>query len=472
MTSAAIAYIVTAVIGIAIALLLVQFTKSSGWPIDASDKKRKREGFSSSDIPRDKPLMQGVFEQINESVGSSRRAEELSKKISEIFDKELEDRLNRNTQELGKKYDAVIKEKTQNEQMAWKKYNKVLKEKKETEAVIRSVAEGLVVVDGEGKVVMMNPAAEKLLGVSKEDKIGKGITENVKEEQLISFAKSSADKAEGEIELISRQDETKKILRASSAVIENENGKTIGMVSVLSDITKQKELDRLKSDFAASVSHELRTPLVAMDKSISLILSKATGPLSETQEQLLTIADRNLRRLSFLINDLLDLSKLEAGKMGLSRAPSSIEKTIDESVDGLMTWAKTKFLNIEKRIQEGLPEINIDSKRIIQVLNNLIGNAIKFTPNNGRIAIEAIFHNDKKEMEISISDTGIGIAKEDIPKLFSKFYQTGERAPTDISGTGIGLSIAKEIIELHGGKIWAESDKGSGARFVFTLPLT
>ena len=174
--------------------------------------------------------------------------------------------------------------------------------------------------------MMMNPAAEKLLGMSGKSKMGRPLTENLREEQLVSLVKTGQERKNKEIELVSQHDETKKILRASSAVIEDADGKTVGMVSVLSDITKQRELDELKANFVASVTHELRTPLVAMDKSIALILNKDAGELSGPQEEILTIAQRNLKRLSFLINDLLDLSKLEARKMALSRQASSLEK--------------------------------------------------------------------------------------------------------------------------------------------------
>lgn len=470
MSGIAIVYLITGIASIVVALLLAYWARSMS-PANI-ERKRRRDEYTSSNISADEFLQKTVFEEISGLADSRQVCQEVTERVSNIFSKELEKKVNLTTQELSKRYETIIKEKAQNEEIAWKKYNKTLTEKQETEAVIRSIAEGLVVVDSQGKVVMMNPAAEKLLGVSKKDKIGKSISENLREEQLISLIKGSADKAGREIELISSQDETKKILKASSAVVENEYGQTVGMVSVLSDITKQKELDQLKSNFVANVSHELRTPLVAIEKSISLILGRTTGEISVTQEQFLVIAERNLKRLSRLINDLLDLSKLEAGKMELKLIPSSIEKVINESVESLDTWAKTKSIKIEKRIQEAIPQVNMDPDRIIQVLNNLIGNAIKFTPQDGNITIEAKLREEKREIEVSVQDTGIGIPKEAIAKVFDKFYQIGERVATDISGTGIGLSIAKEAVELHRGKIWVESQNGQGAKFTFTLPYS
>jgi len=471
MSPLVVVYIVTIMISIVAAIMLVQLSKLSGRPTAGTDKKRINKAYLETDGSADLPLRNTIFEEISELGISAQQCQEVTTNLLDVVSNELEKRINLNNQELNKKYETLIEDKAKNEDIAWKKYNKVLTEKKKTEAVIRSVAEGLVVVDSEGKVIMMNPAAERLLGASGNDKIGKSLLDNLKEEHLLSLARGSRDAEDREIELVSKRDETKKVLRASSAVVENENGQTVGMVSVLSDITKQKELDQMKDNFVASVSHELRTPLVAIDKSISLILNKNAGEISPTQEQFLTIAERNLKRLGLLVNDLLDLSKLEAGRIELKAQPSSIDKIIYESVATLKTWAETKSINIQTKIQEALPEVNIEENRIIQVLNNLIGNAIKFTPENGNIIIEARSSNRERALEVSVADTGVGIAGEDLAKIFDKFYQSGERVSTDINGTGIGLTIAKEIIELHRGKIWAESEEGRGAKFTFTLPL-
>ena len=464
-------YIFTGLISIVIALLLVKLTHVSG-QVDPEAGLNPAKS-SNAHLPASERLQKIIDEEISKVTGSEKRSREIGNLITNVFTDELNQRVEQNKLELRQKYESVIERKTENEAIAWKKYKKTINEKKQTEAVIRSIAEGLVVVDAQGKVVMINPAAEKLLGVSRQDKVGKSLTDDMREEHLVSLSQGSPDKEDKEIELISKQDETKKVLRASTAVIENENGQTIGMVSVLSDITKQKELDNLKSAFVANVSHELRTPLVAIDKSLTLILEKEAGELSQTQEQFLSIAQRNLKRLSALINDLLDLSKLEAGKMEVRRKRVAINNVIQEVIDSLNNWARSKAVTLEKKIEDLLPDVEIDPDRLAQVLTNLVGNAVKFTPNNGKITLEAKLSDSKKELEVSVKDTGIGIAQEDLPKIFSKFYQCGgERMISDVNGTGIGLSIAKEIVELHGGKIWVESEKGQGAKFIFTLPLT
>lgn len=472
MSNIMILYVITAVISISIALLLAHLARLSGQAKLKSEKISSQGSFASLDTLEEGALGKTIFSEISRFVDSMQQSKELSEKLISVVGQEVDKRINLATEEVSRKYENLIEEKSKQEEIAWKKYDKVLTEKKKTEAVIRSIAEGLVVVDAQGNVIMMNPAAEKLLGVSRKDKVGKPVTEGAKEEQMISlFQQKPSNKPDSEIELISAHDETKKVLRASSAVIENEHGQTVGMVSVLSDITKQKQLDQMKANFVANVSHELRTPLVAIDKSVALILSKTAGELTQSQQQFLDIAERNLKRLSLLINDLLDLSKLEAGKMEIKPQVSSVEKLIEDSVETLKTWASTKAIVLEAKVQPGLKEISFDFNRMIQVLNNLIGNAIKFTPSEGRITIEVMEDTQKQALRVSVEDTGVGIAKENLGKVFDKFYQVGERVSTDIHGTGIGLSIAKEIVELHGGKIWVESEKGQGAKFIFLLPL-
>lgn len=467
MQAQGIIYIFTGTISVATAVVLIYLARLS---VKAKIEEMKRTKQAIQDVRGDEGIREDVYKQINEVVSSKQICQEVSQNIAEVFNRELERKTTQKTQELSMHYNKIIQEKTESEEIAWGKYKKTLTDKRETDAVIRSIAEGLLVVDSSGKVVMMNPAAEKLLGTAKKDKIGKPILEDLKAEQLVALIKGAPGKEDREIELNS-QENTKKILRASSAVVEDENGKTVGMVSVLSDITKQRELDKLKSDFISNVTHELRTPLIATQKAVTLLLTKSLGYISNAQENFLTVADKNLKRLSHLINDLLDLSKLESGKLELIKEPALVNSIADSTVDDLSSWADAKKIKIEKEYQENLPTVNVDSDRITQALTNLIGNAIKYTPEKGNITIKAFLEEDGKVVEVNVIDTGPGIPNKDLTKIFDKFYQAGERTMTDVSGTGIGLTIAKEIVESHGGKIWAESEEGKGAKFAFTLPL-
>lgn len=457
-----------AIASVIIGVIVANFAKMSGYIRGETTKK-------ISVAKPDESVTSAILQKLSKLPAVSGNQRQIAEVLSTLFTEELGKKVSSVNQLLNKTYETAINRAQKSTETIKKKYEKLNAERKQTEAVIRSLAEGLVVVNKSGEVLLMNPAAEKLLGVKKKEKIGKSILEDLKNEQLISLATKTHDeegKEKTEMELNSGEDETKKILRASSAVIEDEYGKTVGMVSVLTDVTKQKELDQMKSDFVSKVSHELRTPVVTVQNSISLLLSKTTGTLTQDQEKFLSIAQRNLGRLAHLIDDLLDLSKIEAAKMKLELAPHSIEKLINEVCDTLITWMQTKAIKIEYKVQKGIPKLKVDGNRIIQLLNNIIGNAIKFTPKGGVVTIEAKTDEIKKIVFVSITDTGIGIAKDDLDKVFDKFQQVGERVSTDISGTGLGLAIAQEIVRMHSGKIWVESEKGQGAKFTFTLPMT
>jgi signal transduction histidine kinase len=280
-----------------------------------------------------------------------------------------------------------------------------------------------------------------------------------------------------EIAVQSIDDETRKILQASSAVIENEQGQTVGMVAVLSDVTKQKKLDEMKSKFVAHVSHELRTPLLAIEQSLQILMAKETGAPSPEQEKFLEIAERNISRLSRLVNDLLDVAKIEAGEMKVKPISFKICDLVHHVVDTVRGWAESKKIKLEERMPAADLEVEADPDRLIQIVTNLLGNAVKFTPDGGKITLEVDpTHREAQISEepciaISVQDTGLGIPPEDQERIFRKFEQGNLPPPSEgVSSTGLGLTIAKEIVELHKGKIWVESKPGEGSRFVFVIP--
>jgi PAS domain S-box-containing protein len=355
---------------------------------------------------------------------------------------------------------------------------RVMDEKERVDAVIRNLAEGLVVVDNSGRVLLMNPAAEKLLGMKSAESVGRPLEDQVKEEHLLAMAQGPLRDPEGsvtkEIELRTMNDETRRVLQASTAVIENEDGKTVGMVSILSDVTKQKELDAMKSKFVSHVSHELRTPLVAIQRSLALLLEQEAGTISHEQRQYVDIAHRNIERLGRLINDILDISKIEAGKLTIAPKPVAPAALIRQLKLTFETWARDKKINLTEKISDESIEIEADTDRLTQVLTNLMGNALKFTPEGGTIAVEFAPAKDASTgadgVEIAVRDTGIGIPEKDRSRIFERFERVSLHQPPGVSSTGLGLTIAKEIVELHGGRIWVESDEGKGSRFAFFLP--
>ena len=237
----------------------------------------------------------------------------------------------------------------------------------------------------------------------------------------------------------------------------------------MSDITERKQIDKLKNEFISHVSHELRTPLSIIKEGVSLVLDGVICPIKEEQAKVLAMAKANIDRLARLINNLLDISKLEAGKLEFKRV------LVDFSTMLRDICAKWK-LEVDKNCRSleycspDLPvNIYIDPDKLTQILDNLISNAIKFTPKEGKIKVE--LKDEKNQIEISVSDTGIGIAKEDLPNVFGRFQQFSRpQGGAGYKGTGLGLAIVKELIEIHKGEIKVESELNKGTKFIFTLP--
>jgi signal transduction histidine kinase len=229
------------------------------------------------------------------------------------------------------------------------------------------------------------------------------------------------------------------------------------------------ELDRLKSDFVSNVSHELRTPLTAIKGAVDLVLREVAGPLTEKQTHYLTRVRSNTQHLAGLINDLLDLSKIESGKTEMKSSRVSLAGLVHEVVETLRPVAAEKVITVEATISEPSILVWADRDKINQVLMNLIGNAIKFTPAQGRVTVSAS-RNGKESVQVSVSDTGPGIPQSEKEKIFDKFYQIAQAGDVKPKGTGLGLAICRALVELHGGKIWVESEPSGGSIFYFTLP--
>jgi PAS domain S-box-containing protein len=242
----------------------------------------------------------------------------------------------------------------------------------------------------------------------------------------------------------------------------------IGGVHIITDITKGKEIDQMKSELISNVSHELRTPLSTIKEGIALVYDGALGPLQADQKEMLSRVKNNIDRLTRLINDLLDMSKIEAGRMELKKSSVDIPALVQEVLASIQDQAKNKKIEFTTRIGKNMLPMYIDRDRICQVLTNLIANSIKFTPEHGCITVG--IKDREKEAQISVADNGVGIAAKNISGLFDRFSQFNRDYGPGERGTGLGLPISKEIIEMHGGKIWAESELGRGSTFIFSLP--
>ncbi len=231
---------------------------------------------------------------------------------------------------------------------------------------------------------------------------------------------------------------------------------------------KLKELDKMKSDFFSSIAHELRNPLSTIRMGTGLLKEGAEGPVTEGQRNLLTVLEKESNRLIGMLNSLLDLSKMEAGMMSFNLEPKNIRPLIDQAVEEIGPLVEAKKIHLEVMAMEGLPVIKIDSERILQALRNIIGNAVKFTPEAGRVRISV--RSADHAVVVSVADTGPGIPPGNLITIFEKFQQAATGGSSPIQGTGLGLAIAKQIITRHGGKIWVESRSGHGSTFIFVLP--
>jgi signal transduction histidine kinase len=233
-------------------------------------------------------------------------------------------------------------------------------------------------------------------------------------------------------------------------------------------VEQLQELDRLKSAFVTIVSHELRTPLTSIKGFVENMLQGLTGPLNEKQQHYLTRIHLNAERLTRMLNELLDLSRIEAGKMQLLATPLSLQDLFSDLLDGFQPLARQKSIDMDVVFADVVPPVQADRDKLYEVVANLLDNAIKFTPSGGRVQISAEVQ-DVRFVRIGVSDTGCGIAEEDRPKVFQKFYRVNSVTGSS-TGAGLGLSIAKGLIELHGGTMDVESEPGKGSRFYFTLP--
>jgi two-component system sensor histidine kinase GlrK len=232
---------------------------------------------------------------------------------------------------------------------------------------------------------------------------------------------------------------------------------------------KLKMVDKMKSDFFSSMSHELRTPLTSIKEGINLLREGVGGTIPERQKRLLAILSEESKRLIDLVNSLLDLSKMEAGMMTYTFEPGTVTPLIERATTEMIPLIEARKITLTTKVDQKLPVIKIDREKILQVLRNLVGNAVKFTPEGGQVRVVARLVN--RGVEVSVSDTGPGIKKENLTTIFEKFHQAPFKQSNPIKGTGLGLAIVKHVITAHGGRVWAESEPGQGSSLIFVLPV-
>lgn len=350
---------------------------------------------------------------------------------------------------------------------------KIVTEKGKVDSVLNSLMDGLIMIDQDQKIALINPEAKNILEINKEETLGKTLLEltnfaKIKElnEVLIRTKGHCGDK---KCELIFKQP-LEQIFEIRTTPAITQTYEVIGTLIILHDVTREKLINRMKSEFIAIAAHQLRTPLTGIKWSLEMLNVEENGITKEEQKDFLDKAYQSNERMIKLVNSLLIVSQLEDARYTYEFSEIQIEDLIQKSIKDFEIQMKIKNIEcIFNKPEKFLSKIKVDLEKIQMALENLIDNAIKYTPQNGKIIITAI--EEDKKIKVSIKDNGMGISKEDQQRLFTKFFRSAKALKTETSGSGLGLFIVKSIIESHNGQIWAESEKEKGSVFYFTLPI-
>ncbi len=332
-------------------------------------------------------------------------------------------------------------------------------------AIFSGMIEGVIVVDGSARIVSMNPAVEKLFGVTSRETEGRLFLESIRNNDInniICMALKNGRTASGELDLVHP---VRKIFQINATPI-FANDSINGALVVIHDITELKRLEKVRSDFVANVSHELKTPLTSIKGFAETLLDGALDD-RENNRNFIKIIETHATRLNSLVDDLLSLSRLESDAISLHREKFELKNEIEQIILGFGSQLAEKNVNIYYDL---LPQLSItaDRQRICQVLTNLIDNAIKFNKPGGSVKI--LGETADGAIRITVEDTGAGIPEKDLTRVFERFYRVDKARSRDLGGTGLGLSIVRHIVELHGGTVGVDSTEGLGSRFWFTIP--
>lgn len=352
---------------------------------------------------------------------------------------------------------------------------KLVAEKRRTEAIIRSVGDGLLVVDKDLKIVGINPAAGEALNTHPEEALGRHVLELIEDKGLFKRIRDAAEgrsaeegREEQPIFISAEKGGRLRHFQVSVTPVRTNGGKLVGTVALFQDVTKLKELDRLKTEFVMAASHELRTPLTSMILSIGSLREQTVGKLGPTEAELLGAAREEAERLKALVNDLLDLSRLESGKLKMEFRPVKLHLLAQQVIYSLEPEARQRQINLTRRVAEDIPPVWADGEKITWILTNLVGNAFRYTNAGGKVQIGA--RQEGRSVYVWVSDNGSGIPLQDQERIFQKFASLEN--PGRSGGSGLGLALCKELVQKHHGDIWVDSQPGKGATFTFTLPIS
>ncbi|MBI2868871.1 MAG: mechanosensitive ion channel [Chloroflexi bacterium] len=340
----------------------------------------------------------------------------------------------------------------------------VTSQRDEIQAILTSMAEGIIVLDPANRIVSLNPAAERFLGRTAEELAGRNIDPYL---QLAPGETTAvlARQAAGSVFPLKRR-VGDLVLSVNIGAVKGQSGRTI---CAIQDITELDRLDRMKTEFVSMVSHELRTPLTSIKGYVEMVLAREAGDINDEQRSYLEVARSNTDRLIVLVNDLLDISRIEAGKVELNLRPVALQEIVESVALSFRNLIEEKAMSLTLDMPETPLRVLADGSRLAQVLTNLLSNARNYSPRGASITVRGRIAD--AQVRVDVRDTGIGISEEDQKRIFTKFFRADNPATRQVSGTGLGLSVARSLVEMQGGRIWVDSAPGQGSTFSFTVPL-
>jgi PAS domain S-box-containing protein len=401
---------------------------------------------------------------------------ELTSKIKEISERHYDQKLSVNSDDelgaLAKAFNTMAVRLKEYEEST---LDNLLFEKKRMDAVIQNLQDGVLIVDENMKIIRINKTALALSGLKEEDVVNKSVSEVAKRNDLIkeitktlSIQNKESEQPEKPIKIIQEGKEQFFSIENYEIFMNHINDKKeskIGNVIFLRNITSFQQRDAAKTNLIATASHEFKTPLSSINLSLKLLGDIRMGDLNDEQKKLVNSIRTQSNRLSKVVNELLDYSQAETGNIRLKLTEVKPEDVVDLTVTALMMLVSEKNIQLESKIDENLPSIQADLEKTVWVLVNLLSNAIRYSPQNGVINVDAKLADGM--VTFSVEDNGPGIAEDELPKVFDKFAQVGKLK----KGTGLGLAISKEFVQSQGGKIWVESEPGKGSKFSFSMPI-
>ena len=342
-------------------------------------------------------------------------------------------------------------------------------ERTQLAAILSGMVEGVMILDRHGTILMINTALETMFQLIASDVVGRSSMEVLRHSSLIEFIKRTLERQTSQSKELLIRTPQERFFHVQASVAPTGHDQENCGVLVFHDITGIKHLERVRRDFVANVSHELKTPLTAIKGYIEALLDGAKDDPKHSVE-FLKILMRHTDRLNNIIADLLTLSQIESGQYRWKREPVTISDLIESVARMLRPLAEKKQQRLSTTVPKELPPVSGDPEKLTQALMNLVENAIKYTPEKGKITVEAT--QGEREIEITVTDTGLGISPKDLQPIFERFYRVDLARSRELGGTGLGLSIVKHIVESHGGTVRVQSQSGKGSRFTIHVPFT